>query len=302
LSGSCDLEFERLDRYAEAMGAMVRAFFAGEVVVRRSRGPAVCEPHLIPTIPLHNLVLLSRTPTTVHRLDGGATRWRQLAMEPGELHFCSAGTAGTQVGWRTRGRSGPEYLGVLIDPRRIVRAACENGGQASPDLESRDKVRHPLLEQIVRTMAEAVSRADAADDLLIDAAAELVAVALARDFVARARIPLVARREKPLSTQTVGRVVEYIDANLAQHVRVSELAALTGLSSFHFSRAFKAATGQSPYAFALARRVLRARQLLGTEMPLAEIALTVGFASQSHLTEHFRRLVGVTPGRIRRDR
>ena len=78
---------------------------------------------------------------------------------------------------------------------------------------------------------------------------------------------------------------------------------MTGIRccSYHFSRAFKAATGKSPYAFALGRRVLRARQLVFTEMPLGDIALAVGFSSQSHLTEHFRRSLGVTPGRIRRE-
>jgi AraC family transcriptional regulator len=150
-------------------------------------------------------------------------------------------------------------------------------------------------------MIESAARGDTADELLIDAASELVALTLARDFVAGARVPSLAGRERPLSARVVQLVAEYIDAHLAERVRVGELAAIAGLSSFHFSRAFKRTTGQSPYAFALGRRVIRARELLSTKLPLAEIALAVGFASQSHLTEHFRRRIGVTPGRIRRD-
>jgi AraC family transcriptional regulator len=282
------------------MGSVIRSFFGGEIVVRRNSGPSRAEPHLIPTVPMHNLVLLANTPTTVDRLDGGSTKWRQLAMEPGEFHFCPAGTAGTLVGWRSGDGREPEFVQVLIDPRRLVHAAGENGGHTSAQLESRDKVRHPLLEQLVRTMTASASSTDFADDLLIDAAAELVAISLSRDFVSGSRVHS-APRERPLSARVVQRVAEYIDAHLSETVRVSELAALAGLSSFHFSRAFRASTGQAPYAFALGRRVLRARQLLATDMPLAEIALAVGFANQSHLTEHFRRLLGVTPGKIRRD-
>jgi AraC family transcriptional regulator len=283
------------------MSTSVRSFFGGEIIVRKSSGPRRCEPHLIPTMPLHNLVLLGQTSTTVDRLDGGATQWRELAVEPGEFHFCPAGTAGTYVGWRSRKLSGPEYLQVLIDPRRLVHAAGENGGHTSAALECRDKLRHPLLEQLVRTMTESASRSNIADELLIDATAEVIAIVLARDFVAGSRAP-AARRERTLSARIVQQIADYIDSHLAETVRVSDLSKIVGLSSFHFSRAFKASTGQSPYAFALTRRVLRARQLLSTEMPLADIALAVGFASQSHLTEHFRRVLGITPGRIRREK
>jgi AraC family transcriptional regulator len=281
------------------VGVIARSFFEGEVVVRRNRAAASCEPYLVPTPPLHMLCLLAQTPITFQRFDGEAKRWRQLALKPGDINFHSAGTAGTHVGWNARERGNPEFLHVFIDPRRIVRAAAENGGHAAVDLASEKAVRHPLIAQIIRTMVETASRADAADDLLVDAAAELLAVSLARELVATGAMP--THRDRALPPRLVRLVTEYIDANLSGRVRVSDLSALTGLSSYHFSRAFKAATGQSPYAFAVGRRVLRAQQLLTTDLPLAEIALAVGFSSQSHLTEHFRRIVGVTPGRIRRD-
>src|SRR5215471_4244411 len=284
------------------MGAVARTFFAGEVVVRRNYGDPMCEPYLVPVRPLHMLCLLSRTPTTFHRFDGATRRWRQLSLKPGDINFHNAGTAGTQVGWRARERGSPEFLHVFIDPHRIVRVAGENGGHATLDLASEKTVRHPLLAQIIETMAETVSRADAADELLIDAATELLAVTLAREFIAGGRVPATPHHHKPLAPTLVRLVTEYIDSHLSEHLRVNDLSALTGLSSYHFSRAFKAATGKSPYAFALGRRALRARQLVFTEMPLGDIALAVGFSSQSHLTEHFRRSFGVTPGRIRRER
>ena len=75
------------------------------------------------------------------------------------------------------------------------------------------------------------------------------------------------------------------------------MAAAAHLSIYHFARRFKAATGLPPHQYVIARRVERARQLLqaGTALSLAEVAAHAGFADQSQLSHHFKRLVGVAP-------
>jgi AraC family transcriptional regulator len=79
------------------------------------------------------------------------------------------------------------------------------------------------------------------------------------------------------------------------------MAAVARLSPYHFARQFKAATGLPPRQYVIARRVERAKQLLqgGVDSSLAEVAARAGFADQSHFCHHFRRRVGVTPGRFR---
>jgi AraC-like DNA-binding protein len=64
----------------------------------------------------------------------------------------------------------------------------------------------------------------------------------------------------------------------------------------------KAATGLPPHQFVITRRVERAKELIqaGTALSLAEVATHVGFWDQSHSSQHFKRLVGVTPGQFRR--
>jgi AraC family transcriptional regulator len=72
------------------------------------------------------------------------------------------------------------------------------------------------------------------------------------------------------------------------------------LSPFYLTRVFKAAIGTSPHQYVLERRVSRARQLLrDTAWPIAEVAVAVGFSSQSHLSTWFRRIVGVSPAAYR---
>ena len=84
---------------------------------------------------------------------------------------------------------------------------------------------------------------------------------------------------------------------------LAELAAACGISARHFSRAFKTTTGLPPHRWLLRRRIERAKELLeGTDDRLGAIALTCGFADQSHMTRVFQALAGSGPGAWRRQR
>jgi AraC family transcriptional regulator len=110
-----------------------------------------------------------------------------------------------------------------------------------------------------------------------------------------------ARQRGGLSPAALRRVQLYVEAHLARPLRVGELARRSGLSVFHFTRAFRHSTGMTPHAWVQQRRVERARDLLSdTARPLGDIALEVGFRSQSHFTTVFRRLTGMTPAVVRR--
>ena len=90
------------------------------------------------------------------------------------------------------------------------------------------------------------------------------------------------------------RVLEYIEANLASNIHLSQLAEKVGLSAFHFAKLFKQSTGASPHQYILQRRLERSKEMLrNPEMSLTEISLETGFADQSHFTNVFRRIVGV---------
>lgn len=96
------------------------------------------------------------------------------------------------------------------------------------------------------------------------------------------------------------RVKEFVDANLDGNMTVMLLARACGLSTKHFSRAFRQSTGLSPHQWLLHRRIDRAKQLLRGTLPLADLALACGFADQSHFTRVFTRAVGLSPGQWRR--
>ncbi len=103
-----------------------------------------------------------------------------------------------------------------------------------------------------------------------------------------------------LAPTAMRRVREYIDAHLSDSIDLTVLAAIAGLSMFHFARAFKQSSGVTPHQYLVQRRVERAQRMLtATDLSLSEVALANGFSDQSHLARHFRQLLGTTPGEFR---
>jgi AraC family transcriptional regulator len=106
-----------------------------------------------------------------------------------------------------------------------------------------------------------------------------------------------------LAPWQIRRITEYMEAHLGDAIQLSDFAQLAGMSRSRFHQAFRATTGMSPHRWRLNARICRAQELLlDTARPLAEIALEMGFADQSHFTHSFQRQVGTSPGAWRRTR
>jgi AraC family transcriptional regulator len=168
----------------------------------------------------------------------------------------------------------------------------------------RDAISTPRLRfwddriwTLVRLLSEAVNDPDPSVQLYGDG---LTAAILARLF---ADPPEAGTGQRGLAPWQLRRVVEYLDANLPERVDLAHLATLAGLSTSHFSRAFKASTGMAPYRWQLDARIRRAQALLiDTQASLDHVAETTGFADAAHFGRTFRKITGATPAAWRRDR
>lgn len=105
-----------------------------------------------------------------------------------------------------------------------------------------------------------------------------------------------------LAPQRFKQVLEFIDANFDKPLSISDLAAVAEVGSSYFPRLFRQVTGLTPYQFVLNQRIKQAMKLLANQqLSIAEIALTVGFANQSHFTTAFRKVNGTTPNAYRKE-
>jgi transcriptional regulator GlxA family with amidase domain len=124
--------------------------------------------------------------------------------------------------------------------------------------------------------------------------------ASAREAHAHSVVQLRTRIRGGLPPRALRRVREFIETHLEDNISIQTLAAIAGLSKYHFARAFKQSEGITPHGYLVQCRVRRAQDLLAaTDLPLSEIALASGFADQSHCARRFREHVGVTPSSYR---
>jgi AraC family transcriptional regulator len=165
---------------------------------------------------------------------------------------------------------------------------------ARVELKERLGFHDPLIYAIALALRDDTIAGGFADRLYADSLAHTLAVHLLRNHA------VFLHQLPPLSYDLSGpmlrRVMDYIQANLAQELTLAELANVVYLSPYHLARLFKRATGQSLHQYVIAQRVAAAQRLISAgQLPQAEIARQVGFADQSHMIRHFKRLLGVSP-------
>lgn len=103
----------------------------------------------------------------------------------------------------------------------------------------------------------------------------------------------------PLSANvspSIRAVIDFIERNFADPIPLAELASLCGLSLHRFVTVFRSQVGIPPHQYVCRTRVKEARALLRQGIPPAAVALDTGFCDQSHLSRHFKRQCGITPG------
>jgi AraC family transcriptional regulator len=117
------------------------------------------------------------------------------------------------------------------------------------------------------------------------------------DFLTMRTITFKNRSLTPTQLQ---QVLDYINTHLNRDLSLVQIAGVINISPTYFASLFKRATGISPHQYVIQQRVERAKLLLSkTDLMIADIALQVGFSSQSHLTQQFKRLTSMTPKQIR---
>lgn len=170
------------------------------------------------------------------------------------------------------------------------------------ELESRD-LDDSVVRQLWRTLEVAGKKQSRLDDVYAGAVRLAIVsrlLSLRSDRSITGPASPGRRANTALPRWRTRRVVEYMDSHLDEPISLSDLAAASGLSRNYFAAQFRGATGLRPHEFLLRRRIERAQKLLvETSAPLAEIALSTGFRTQSHFSTVFKRLVGWSPYRWR---
>ena len=192
-----------------------------------------------------------------------------------------------------------ENILFLVQPNFLTRVAEQTECLNPARIELRPIVigRDPIVEQIARSFLGEMQTEGLGGRLYSETLATQLAIHLLRQYCAF-DIKL-KQYNGGLSSRKLQNAIDYIETNLEEKIGLDTLAKITQISPYHFSRLFKQSTGITPYQYVLKQRIELGKQLLRKELPIAEIAMMCGFASQSSFTTAFRKLVGVTPRNYR---
>ena len=138
------------------------------------------------------------------------------------------------------------------------------------------------------------------EPLMLDALSVAVGIHLLRTTSTLSKLTL--NRRSALPPRKLRLIKEYIEQNLANGITLADLATLVELSPDHFWHCFRDETGLTPHEYLTRTRIeLVMSKLCNPSTTLAEASFAAGFSSQSHMTRVFRKHMGITPGKWRRE-
>ncbi|WOH83017.1 AraC family transcriptional regulator [Bradyrhizobium sp. BEA-2-5] len=180
--------------------------------------------------------------------------------------------------------------------------ARQSGAPRIGELAYQPGVGHDdgVIRHLGASLLEALKRPEETNQLFVDHMMLAFTAHVAQTYGGLRRITAPARGG--LAAWQAKQACDRLASDLGGKIRLQQIAAEFDLSVSHFSRAFRVSTGLPPHQWLLRQRVDTAKQLMTVrDLSLAEIAISAGFANQSHFTRVFSSVVGISPAAWRRE-
>ena len=249
----------------------------------------------IPALSDHwlNLPLGHLVPLTQKRGD----RLHETMVQKGDSIFIPAGQPSY---WRCPG--GSTYYSMLhihLKPELIVQVAeTSEIDRERIDFANCFSKYDPHLQHIAMLLLAELKSGGMMGQLYVESLTQVLAIHLLRHYSTFTNT--ITSKNRSLTHAQLQQAIDYIHAHLDQDLSLVKIAEVINISPTYFASLFKRATGISPHQYVIKQRVEQAKLLLTTtNLTIADIALQVGFSSQSHLTQQFKRLTRMTPKQSR---
>lgn len=255
-------------------GVRVTSADANGFTLAELRFPANYEQHPFePGLPYLAVVLEGNLRKSFRRRELDLTRPRGVTMPAGEWHGARFGSKGARI---------------------VVVKVNDVSSSLARSLERLAEVRGRSLVWLGWRLAGELHASDAA--------APLAAEGLALELLAATTREHGTERRSARPAPWLADAEEILRSRISEPIGLGDLAAGTGVHPAHLARTFRAQHGVSVGEYSRQLRLSwAASELASGDTPVATIAAEAGFADQSHFTRMFKRHVGVTPARYRRD-
>jgi AraC family transcriptional regulator len=192
---------------------------------------------------------------------------------------------------------------IIRVPSRILNLVADDLGidPAGVEIVNRFQLRDPQMEHIGWALKAEMEANYCSGRLYLDSLGTAMAACLLNRHSSVSRTARL--NPQGMSGYRLRQVLSYIEYNLSRELSLKKIAGVAGVSVSHCNAAFRKAVGMPVHQYVIQRRVDHAKTLLAEgNLSISEIAVETGFAHQSHLAYHVRRLLGVSPLSLREDR
>lgn len=183
---------------------------------------------------------------------------------------------------------------LFLEPKYIVHSAYEFIDADRVEIVPHFATPDPLIYQIGLLLKSELELNGLCSRLYADSLANTLAINLIRRYSARK--PAIREFPGGLPKSKLQQAIEYINVHLGENLSLGEIAVVLQMSPNYFTSLFKKSTGLSAYQYVISCRIEKAKRLLtNLDLPIVEVSQQVGFQSQSHFINVFRKQTGVTP-------
>jgi AraC family transcriptional regulator len=281
----------------DPISTIVRAFRAGDQIVDHAAANAARWHHAIRetddlAMPC-DTIAMSLQPCTFYRKRGG-----RLEQGPGGLDGVGLLPKGSYGTWHYHTIE-HRVLHVYLHPAELAAVSEARFDARNSELRDDLGVEDPILQAMMQGINTALDSA-APGQLYLDTMTAAISA-----HVLRHHCNMISPRPASggMAPWQVARIRDYLASHLADNVSLAELAALVGMSPYHFCRAFRRSVGAPPHRYQIKLRVERAKNLLANSpLSIADISASVGYEDQGQLARLFRTEVGMSPSHYRRER
>ena len=192
-----------------------------------------------------------------------------------------------------------EFFLLCLDPKTITQIAYESIGMESIEILPCFATPDPLLYQFCLHLISELKTGESCCHLYVEHLIAAMSIHLIRQYAVKNQS---LQDPNGLSSSKLQQALSYINEHLTDNLSLKDIANVVGMSPFYFTNLFKQSTGMTAYQYVLYQRIERAKQLLRQQgLSIAEVSEQVGFKSQSHFANVFRKHTKKSPKMYRFD-
>jgi AraC family transcriptional regulator len=222
---------------------------------------------------------------------GGRTE--QVLMKPNQIFFNQA-----NVPFSRCTTDHYEFILILIEPAKMISSAPPIPNRIT--FAESYHIKDPNLEYIFRLLLSEIQAGNQNGKLFLENIVSILASHFVKNY-SKEQSPELVENVSGFTSEELEKALYYIDKNMSESYKIENLAEEFGISKFNFIKKFKSSTNVTPHQFIIRKKLERSKNLLKEDsLSLADIAYMLNFSDQSHFTNSFKKMYGMTPREFRK--